>query len=157
MCLGRETFTSFIISSFQGHLLCKHPWTNGPKSIGNPMKNCLPKQIGLGTESECCLQKAIYPSKAHESWASLPDQPRPACSGLQAAGSHPNPKSGRSWIPKPSGLSAENQKRPGREGGKNPLDRNQNNQIIGGTWERMVFREFSKLIWMPHCFLIWYA
>lgn len=31
-------------------------------------------------------------------------------------------------------------------GEKNPLDRNQNNQIIGGTWERMVFREFSKLI-----------
>ena len=47
-------------------------------------------------------------------------------------------------------LSAENQKRPGREG-ENPNTKSigqklEKNQMVSGTWERMVIREFSKLI-----------
>ena len=47
-------------------------------------------------------------------------------------------------------LSAENQKRPGREG-ENPNTKSigqklEKNQMVSATWERMVIREFSKLI-----------
>lgn len=118
--------------------------------MGNTTKNCLPKQIGLGTEVNIASRKQFTPKKAPKSQ----DSPQNSLY-LQALDSRlqvhiPTLNQGEAKSQNLMDLSAENQKRPGREGG-NPNTKSigqklEKNQIVSGTWETMVIREFSKLI-----------
>lgn len=137
MCLRRETCLSFIISSFWGHWLFKHPWTDGPKCIGNTSKQtAFQNRQDWGQKVSAASKKQFTPKKA-----SLPAQPTPVCCGLQAVCSHPNAISGRSWLPnqvnyqlKTRGNLAERGKHPNTKSMRQKSEKSVVQVVFGREW-----------------------